>query len=99
MRFLGEQRRRAHDLSGLTEAALRYTEIEPRLLAWVERTAVVGQSLDGGDLRQRGHADVDGAGTHRLAVHVHRTRAALGHAAAELRSLQAEDVADGPEER
>src|ERR1700733_368311 len=93
----GQQRRRRHDLTSLAIAALRHTEFAPRLL---DRVLTLGvKTLDGGnglagDIR---HGDDAGAG--RLAVKVDSAGPAESDAAAELRSSQAERVAQVPQER
>src|SRR5712692_9310666 len=91
-----EQGRGAHDLARLAEAALRHAELDPRRLAGV-LAAVVGESLDRGDVGELRHANVDAAGAHGAPVEMDGARAALGNAAAELGALEPQNVAQGPE--
>jgi len=63
-------------------------------LGLLARQALYGRDMlvgDGGDRRD--------AGACRLAFDMHRTGAALRHAAAELGAVQADDLADRPEQR
>ena len=92
-----DERRRRHDLPGLAIAALRHVLGDPRLL---HRMLAVGrQPLDGRDASAVDTRDRHRAGPHRLAVDVDRAGAALRDAAAVLRSGEAHDIAQGPEER
>ena len=92
-----EERRRRHDLSGLAVAALRHVLGEPGLL---HRMLAVGrQAFDGGDALIGDIADLNAAGAHGLAVHMHGAGAALRDAAAEFRTGHSEFVADDPKQR
>src|SRR5579883_179890 len=96
-RRLRQQRRRLHDLAGLAVAALRDADVAPGHLHGMLALGV--EPLDGddrfvGDVRHR-----DAAGADRLAVDMNRAGAAQRDAAAELRSGQAELVAQVPQER
>ena len=88
-----EERRGGHDLAGLAETALRHAELDPGLLAGV----IPAETLDGCDLGEVGHTDVDRAGAHGPAVEVDGAGAALRDAASELGSLQPQLVAEEPE--
>src|SRR5882672_3414815 len=85
---LGEQRRRGHDLAGLTVAALRRLLLHPGFLQRV--ITVRRQALDGGDLLSRDRGDRRDARANGIAVDVNGAGAALRDAAAELRAGQAE---------
>src|SRR2546421_1901333 len=97
MRLLGEQRRGRHDLARLAVAALRHVFRDPRPLHRVR--AVLGQAFDGGDALVGDGGDGQHASAGGRAVQVHRARAALRDAAAELGAREAECVAQHPEER
>src|SRR5712691_3170452 len=89
--------RRRHDLAGLAVAALRDLFTQPRLL---HRMLAVGREpLDGGDLFSFDGTDRHRAGSHGLSVDVHGASAALGDAAAELRSCQSDLLPQDPEKR
>src|SRR5216683_4689020 len=86
-----EERRRLHDLTGLAVAALRHIQRAPGLLH-----RVIAVAVEPFDRHYRAAAEVthgDGAGARRLAVEMHRAGAAQRDAAAELRSGEAELVA------
>ena len=96
LRDLLEQSRRRHQHSRLAIAALRHVEIDPGFLERMGRCR--REPLDRGDLGadRRLHGEL--ARTGRRAVDDHRTGAALGDAAAELRARHAEVVAQHPQE-
>src|SRR5882672_2802305 len=88
---------RRHDLAGLAVTALRDLFAQPRLL---HRMLAVGREpLDGGDLLPFDAADRHRARTDGLSVDVHGAGAALGNAAAELRSGQSDLLTQDPEKR
>src|SRR5689334_741370 len=92
-----QQRRRLHDLAGLTIAALRNAQIAPGDL---NRMFAFGiETFDGDDLFPRHIRHRDAAGADRLAVKMHGAGSAKRDAAAELRSSQAQLVAQVPHER
>src|ERR1039458_9960568 len=94
--FLQERRRR-HDLPGLAVAALRDLLSEPRLL---HRVLAVGrQAFYCGDDLADDVADLDTAGAHGLAVHMHGAGAAQRDAATKFCSGQSDFVADDPKQR
>src|SRR5205807_9754889 len=97
VRLLGEQRRRGHDLARLAVAALRHVFRDPRPLYGVG--AVLRQAFDRGDALVGDSRNGQHARSGRRAIQMHRTRAALGDAAAELRACETERVAQHPEER
>ena len=88
---------RGHDLARLAVAALGHVELEPGPLHRVR--AVGRQPLDRRDHGARRGRHGQYAGAHRRAVEVHGARTALRHAAAELRALQTDDVAQHPQQR
>ncbi|CAI8695958.1 hypothetical protein EMIT0111MI5_30370 [Burkholderia sp. IT-111MI5] len=95
-RVLFEQCGGRHDLAGLAIAALRNLLLDPRGLDGLRGLAL--QALDrrdvlAGDTGERQHARADG-----LAFEMHRARAALRHAAAELRAGQSCVFANRPED-
>src|SRR5439155_26224073 len=92
-----KQRLRSHDLSVLTEAALRYLLVNPRLLDGVEG-AILGQAFESGDLGLYAGDRCD-AGPRGGSVDDDGARSALAESAAEARTLQAEIVAKDVEER
>src|SRR3954471_4012632 len=97
-RVLLQERRRRHDLAGLTVAALRHVDRRPGLLHRMRR--VRRKPLDGDDLvGGLDAADRNRARAHHFAVDVHRAGAALRDAAAVFRAGQADVLADDPEER
>src|SRR5436190_24090516 len=77
----GEESGSAHDLSRLTEPALRHAEHDPRFLAGM--AAVGRQPFDRRNVRQRGHADVSYTRANCFAVEVNRAGAALRNSATE----------------
>src|SRR5260221_7391224 len=93
-----EQRRRGHDLTGLAIAALRYLQVDPGLLDLLARGRGA-DGLDRGDALAGRGRDRRDARAHRLAVDVHRTRAAQRHAAAEFRAGHPEHIAQHPQQR
>ena len=95
-RVEAEQRRGAHDLAGLAIAALRHVERDPRLLHGGALLAV--QALDGRDLAAADRRDRQRARAHRLAVDIHRARAALRDAAAVFRAGEPDAIADCPQQ-
>ena len=70
----------------------------PGLLHFVQR-AIAGEALDGGDLFADGLADCDAAGTHRDAVEMDRTGAALRNAATVFGAGQSDILAYRPKQR
>ena len=92
-----DERDRRHDLAGLAVPALRDVELLPRLLHGVR--AVGAEPLDRRDAHAFERARAALAGADGRAVHVHRTRAALAHAAAELGALVVQRVPQDPEQR
>src|SRR5215831_12727710 len=91
-----QQRRRRHELAGLTVSALRHVELLPRAL---QRMRPVGrEAFDRRDLGARHRRDAALARPDRRAVHLHRARAALGDTAAELRALEVEHVPKHPQQ-
>src|SRR5450759_2085088 len=92
-----EERRRRHDLSRLAVAALRHILGQPGLL---HRMLAVGrQAFDCGDGLADDVADLDTAGAHGLAVHMHGAGAAQRDAATKFCSGQSDFVADDPKQR
>src|SRR6516165_9175557 len=96
LRVLLEQRRRRHDLTGLAIAALRHLEVDPGRLHGLGRLA--RQALEGRDMLLGNGGDRRDARARRLAIDMHRTGPALRRAAAELGAVQADDLADRPEQ-
>src|SRR6185436_4574620 len=95
---LGEQRCCRHELPGLAVAALRHVQLRPSLLHRV--AGVARQPFDGGDPVAGLHiADRNGARADQLPVQVHRTGAALRHAAAVFGPGQPDLLPDHPQER
>src|SRR6266853_2436780 len=94
----GEQRRRGHDLAGLAIAALRYLQVEPGLLDLLAGGRGAN-GLDGGDALAGRGSDRRDARAHRLAVEVHRARAAQAQATAEFRAGHSEHIAKHPQQR
>src|SRR6516165_11240421 len=96
-RMVLEERHHRHDLPGLAIAALRHVLGDPRLL---HRMLAIGrQPLDGSDASAVDARDRHRAGPYGLPVDVDRADAALRDAAAVLRSGEAYNIAQGPEER
>src|ERR1035437_9302089 len=92
LRMFLQERRRRHDLSRLAVAALRHILGEPGLL---HRVLAVGrQAFDCGDGLADNVADLDTAGAHGLAVHMHGAGAAQRDAATKFCSGQSDFVAD-----
>src|SRR2546422_8975963 len=75
LRLLLQKGRHRHDHTGLAVTALGHLMVDPGLLNLVQ-DAVGGQALDAGDPLAHRHADRRHAGADRLAIQVHRTRAA-----------------------
>ena len=92
-----QQRRRLHDLSGLTVAALRHVVSTPGALHRVITFGI--KPLDGGHLLAGGRRDGSHATAHRFTVDVHSAGAAERHAAAELGPGEPELISDVPEQR
>ncbi len=92
-----EQRRAAHDLSGLAVAALRHVDLFPGALCGV--IAVGRQPFDGGDPPAAHLAGRHRAGPGRDAVEMNGAGAAEAAAAAELGADQIEVIAQHPEQR
>src|SRR5256714_8666861 len=97
MRLLGGRRRGRHDRARWAVAALRHVFRDPRPLHRVR--AVLGQAFDGGDALVGDGGDGQHASARGRAVQVHRARAALRDAAAELGARESERVAQHPEQR
>ena len=98
VRFFPQQRGGGHDLPRLAIAALRDVEREPGFLHGMR--AVRRKPFDRDDPVGGLHgADRNRAGTHDLAVEVHRARAALRDAAAVFGAGEADLLADDPQER
>ena len=95
--FVGQQCRGAHELARLAVAALRHVHIAPRLLQR-RQLPVLGQALDGRDLRRAHIGYLRLAGTLGLPINVHRARAAHSDAAAILRADHFQTVAQHPQE-
>jgi hypothetical protein len=94
---LTEQGRCLHDLTGLTETALRHAQFAPRLLHWM--IAVRAQAFDGRDGFSFRLRDGRLARPDRDTVDVDRAGAADAGTAAELRSSEIELVSQEPEKR
>src|ERR1700722_8740867 len=94
----GEQSGGGHDLAGLAIAALRVLEVEPRLLDLASRLRCI-DSFNGCDLSVADRADRQQTRADRIAIDLHRARAALCDAAAELRARHAQNIAQHPKER
>src|ERR1700733_4803784 len=97
MRRFGQQRRRRHDLTGLTIATLHNLQVDPCLLHPGSDRGCA-DSLDGGDLAVADTAYWQHTRAHRLAVQMDRTGSALGDTATELCASQAERVAQRPQQ-
>src|SRR5690606_29204181 len=99
VRLALEQRDRAHDLPGLTVAALRDVLVDPGLLDLMQRAVLRGDAFDRRDLDtlERLHRKL--ARLHRRAVHMYRARAALPDPAAVLRADETERVPQHPQQR
>jgi hypothetical protein len=95
MRVLPQQRHGGEDLSALAVAALRNLVIDPGLLHCMQPGALC-EALDGDDALAGDLGDRQRARAQRCAVHVHGARAALPDAAAVLRSLDVQLVAQHP---
>ena len=91
-----QQRRGRHDLPGLAVAALRHIDLLPRDLQRMR--AVRGQPFERRDRRVGGGRHRRLAGANRAAAHVHGAGAALSDAAAELRALQIQHIANDPQQ-
>src|SRR5437773_2909901 len=93
-----EQDLRGQDLAVLTEAALRYLLVDPRLLNRMQHT-VLSQPFERGDLGALHAGDGSDARSNRFAFDDHGAGAALAESAAEPRPLQAEIVTEDVEQR
>src|SRR5689334_16011792 len=82
LRFLRQQGRRRHDLSGLAIPTLRDVELEPRFLHRMRM--IRGEPLDRGDFLIADGAYRRDTGAGGLAVEVYRACTTQGHAAAVL---------------
>lgn len=92
-----EQRRGCHYLARLAIAALSYLVLDPG----GDHPFADGvglDRLDGGDLTPHHTGHRGNAGAHHIAVHQHRTGAALGQAAAILGAGQPQVIADYPQQ-
>src|SRR6266850_911483 len=98
LRLFLEQRRHRHDHPALAITALRDIVGDPGLLHFVQ-CAILGQSLDGGDLLADGLADHDAAGSHRDAVNMNGAGAALCNAATIFGAGQPGVFPDCPQKR
>src|SRR2546425_1033099 len=96
LRLLGEERGGLHDLSGLAVAALGHLLGDPRELQWV--LTLWMQPFDRRDLLAGGLGERDLARAYGITVQVHGARAALGHAAAELRPRHPQALSEYPEQ-
>src|SRR5262249_5715090 len=95
LRLFPEQYSGAHELTGLTVAALWNVHFEPRLLQRMRQ--IGGESFDGGYIFAYGARDRSHTRAHGLTINVDRARAALRHAAAVLGSSQPQIVTQYPE--
>src|SRR6266850_4139226 len=98
LRSFGEQCRGRHDLARLTIAALHNVELEPGLLKSLSDRRLSNR-FDRGDGFLADGTDRRYARAHRHAVDVNGAGAAQGDAAAELRTRDAEHIAQHPQER
>src|SRR3954468_4682631 len=98
MRITRQQRRRRHDLSGLTVAALHDFMIEPRFLDFCARRRSTDDfnRCDSGLINAVDRCD---ARPRRNAIDMYRAGAAQRRAATEFRAGHAEYVAQDPEQR
>src|SRR4030095_14598699 len=96
-RKVTEQRYRLHDLTGLAITALGHLKVGPRLLHWMPALGI--EALDGRNLRAAEAAHGRYAGARGSAPDMNRAGAAHPNAAADLRSGEADDVADHPQQR
>src|SRR5262252_6173984 len=90
-----EQSCSRHDLSGLAVPALRNLLGNPGLLYGVR--IVRRQTFDGRDLLGANRRNRGLTGSHRLAVQMHRTRAAQSHSTPVLRAGHIQLVAQNPQ--
>src|SRR5438874_1677827 len=95
--ILREQRGSRHHHAALAIAALRNFVLDPCLLDTMQ--ALLGESLDGDDLLADRLRHRHRTGSRRLAVHMHRTRAAKPRTAAVLCPGKIELTPKHPEER
>src|ERR1700733_9170497 len=86
-----------HDLAGLAVAALRYLQRDPGGLYRFRGLAL--EALNSSDLSPCHPRQGHDTRAYRLAIEVHRTRTAQGHAAAKFGSSQARELAHGPQQR
>jgi len=91
-----QQSERAHDHSGLAVTALRCIEFFPGDLD--RMAAIRREPFDRRDSFADGHVRGNAAGSNRLTIDMHRARAALPDATAELRARQADVIADHPQQ-
>ncbi|MNC44349.1 hypothetical protein D3C75_932520 [compost metagenome] len=92
-----EQRRGRHYLAGLAVAALGHLVLDPgRDHPFADGIGL--DRLDGGHLAPDHAGHRGDAGAHHVAVHQHRTGAALGQAAAILGAGQPQVIADHPQQ-
>ncbi len=96
-RVLGQQNCRAHDLTGLTIAALGNVNFDPGLLQGM--TQVGSESFNRRDLFAGSISNSLYTRANRFSVEMYRTRAAEGHAAAVFGSGQSQRFPEHPEER
>src|SRR5262249_38719700 len=89
---------RGHDHAGRAEPALQPVLLPEALLDGMELT-ILGEALDGGDVRAvRLHGE-ERARLHRLAIHEDRAGAALARVAADVRSGQPDRLANVVDEK
>src|SRR5260221_1641515 len=98
LRSSGQQRRGRHDLARLTVAALHDVEFEPGLLKSLSDRCFSNR-FDSGDGLLADGTDRRHARAHGHTVDVHGASAAQGDAAAELRTRDAEYIAQHPQDR
>src|ERR1043166_257549 len=93
-----QQRRGAEQLAGLAVPALRYVQLQPRLLDRMV-LPVPGQAFNGGDLAVLHRRDRYATGAGRGALHQHGAGAAERLAATELGAGEADEIPERPEQR
>src|SRR5262245_40566828 len=93
-----EQRRRRHDLTRLAVSALDDLAVEPGLLD-LGADRRLADRLDGCDRGGADAVDWGDAGTGRLAVDMYGAGSAQRHPTAKLRSGQAQNITQHPEQR
>lgn len=92
-----EKRQRAHDHAGVTVTALRRVELDP---GGLDRVApVTRHAFDSRNRLTTGVRRRNTAGTHRLSIDEHGTRATGPYTAAELGSGQPDVITNDPKQR